>query len=212
MAMCVVVGGTTPSITYTDIAVDTASATVHTYTGVSLGTASTRRTIFVGVSGGSSTTGVTIAGVTATSVASVAGFVNMSIWKADVPTGTTGTVVVAQSAADFRIFIGVAAAYHLRNSTATDTASVTSNTSNTLTVSVNTDARGVAFGMAHLNTLDPSPNATWTGLTEGGELTSSFCASVATANTATAQTPRSVVATWNHDPAYAKGAIAASFS
>ncbi len=210
--MCMIIGRPKPEIVYTDIAVDNTNATTHTYSGVALGAEKPGRLILVSVANGDVTTAVTVDGVSATLVGSYSGFRNISLWAAVVPTGTTGTIVVTQASATFRIFIGVAAAYNLKSTTPIDTATDESNTINTLTVSVNTQVNGVAFGASLLGTVDPGPDAAWSGLVEGGELTSTDCFSVASLNTTTAQTPRPITATWNLDPIFAKVAIAASFA
>lgn len=209
--MCMIIGRPKPAIVYTDIAVDNTTTATHTYSGISLGDAASGRLILVAVANGDVTTAVTVAGISASLVDSYGGFRNISLWSAVVPIGTSGTVVVTQAAATFRIFIGVAAAYNLRSTTPIDTATDESNTSNTITVSVNTQENGVAFGATLLGTVDPGPDASWSGLVEGGQITSTDCFSVASLNTATAQTPRPITATWNLDPIFVKVAIAASF-
>lgn len=218
--MCMIIGRPKPEIVYTDIAVDNTNATTHTYSGVALGAEKPGRLILVSVADGAVTTAVTVAGVSATLVDSFSGFRNISLWAAVVPTGATGTIVVTQASATFRIFIGVAAAYNLRSTTPIDTATDESNTINTLTVSVNTLANGIAFGATCLGSNVAGPNATWSGLTEDAQLNGPLnglgdpldCFSVASLNTTTAQTPRPITATWNLDPIFAKVAIAASFA
>lgn len=215
MAMCVIIGKPKPSIVWTDGAVDGTSTATHTYTGISLGAAAAGRAILVGVAGGASTTAVTVAATPATQIVASSGFANISIWLAVVEAGTSGTVVVTQSAADFNIFIGVAAAYNLESTAAIDTAAAQSNTSNVLTVSMNTVSNGVAFGVTFLSTPDAGANATWSGLTENAQIGGGSplsCLSIASLDTTTTETPRGITATWNQTATYSKAAVAASFS
>ena len=106
-----------------------ASPTV-TFSAVSLGTASATRKIVVGVAAGGgnvdSITSVTVATISATLVIASGGGTSAytELWQADVPTGTTGDIVVVSSGVDAkgRMGIGVYAVY--------DAASVANDTGN----------------------------------------------------------------------------------
>jgi hypothetical protein len=90
---------TTPAISHVSNAVDASNGTAYTFSSQALGAAATDRRIVVAVGSAGNTTGtasaVTVGGVSATQVAEYTDSVNTSsIWWAEVPTGTTGDVVV----------------------------------------------------------------------------------------------------------------------
>ncbi len=68
--------------------------TVYTFSSLTLGTSAADRWVIVGVVCGSAPSGVTVGGVTATNVVQDAGAGSASIWAANVPSGTTGSIVV----------------------------------------------------------------------------------------------------------------------
>lgn len=115
--------GPTMAKSYLTSVNSTASQTTYTFTGVTLGAAdATRSIILIGTSRGTlgnTSVTVTVAGISAT-VDVFAGFegTNNCAWiaKAEVPTGTSGTIVVTNSAAQLRTNVAVyrAVGSHLR--------------------------------------------------------------------------------------------------
>jgi len=142
--------------------------TVFTHSSQALGAANAGRKIVVAVGQSAMSASVatlTIGGVSASQVAEeIGGDSRVEIWQADVPTGTTGDVVVTWDAVSFRSGIGVyrvvnaaAAAY----ATATTSGSATS-FSGTVTIPAGGIAIAVCFGSAG-GTQTPFA---WTNLTE----------------------------------------------
>jgi hypothetical protein len=93
---------TTPAISHVSNAVDAVNRTTYTFSSQALGAAAADRRIVVVAGGGGgsigTTSAVTVGGVSATQVAEYTDGTNISaIWWAEVPTGTTGDVVVTFS-------------------------------------------------------------------------------------------------------------------
>ena len=98
-------------ITYINHYTDAASSP-YTFTDKPIGTAAANRTVVVGVvayiDGGGVVSGVTIGGITATEKAVAhGGGADASIWEADVPAGTTATIVVTMTGTPHRCDIGL---------------------------------------------------------------------------------------------------------
>lgn len=115
-------------LTFSDSVVSTSGLITYTFSGRSLSTADSTRLIIVTVSvqNGANTArsinSVTVAGVSATQVVTaIQGSSRTAIWKASVPTGTTGDVVVTLSGGALGCAVGVYAAYNLTSSDAVDT-------------------------------------------------------------------------------------------
>lgn len=96
-------------LAYISSSTDTSDeATAYTFLSQDLGAADANRHIVLGVSLASDavTAGVTIAGVAATLVAQVQEGGNVAeLWRAAVPTGTTGTITVTLGDSGFRVRI-----------------------------------------------------------------------------------------------------------
>lgn len=123
--------------------------TTYTYSSVALGAAAGNRKIVIAVMGQAvnrTISSITVAGISASAVVSVSNaFDLMALWQVDVPTGTSGDVVVTWSGGQDRCAIGVWALYgasSAANDTDTDTG--TSSVSGTIAV----PAGGVAIGAA----------------------------------------------------------------
>lgn len=152
------------SVSYLTNAISATDASSYTFSGLSLGTASASRVIFVAVAHrkadpSASTSSVTIGGVSATlvtsSTASNAGSV-VEFWRAAVPTGTTGDVVVTTSATVLRCGVGL---WRVDGLTSASGGAVAGST--TITPPAGT------MTIAASSTAVPGPISTaWSGLTE----------------------------------------------
>lgn len=194
----VMVAGGTPSISFEDSAFDDVTGSTSspaTFTGVSFGSASGSRRVLVGAAiSTNGTPSVTIGGVSATQVAlATNGAVKAGLYLVDLPTGTSGTVVVSSTAVRGDAFIAVWAVYNIRSSTPTATATDTGATP--WDVSLNVEHRGVAASFLFGNGTGVA-SASWTGMTEDvdtlGDGTSVYTGASYTA--VAAQSPLSVTA------------------
>lgn len=195
-------GGGDATRTYLGFTSSETDGTSYTFSSQSLGTAQGDRRIVVAVMGrketssGEAPTGVTVGGVSASLVVSqqASGDRNSaSLWIAEVPSGSTGDIVVTFANTQQRCGVGWWAVYGLESSTATDTAA-TATSGGSLNIDV--EAGGVAFGTA--NSGSASATFSWTGLTEdfdGAVGTSNGFMSGASIESASASTPLSVSCT-----------------
>lgn len=155
---------------YQTNAVDASNLTTYTFSSQAFGTAASNRRIVVGVYGrqGGSTlsiSSVTIGGVSASAVATQTSDTShnlAALYIADVPTGTTGDVVVTWGVAIDRCGIGVWAIYGSGSATASDTDSA-NGTTDPSAVTLTVPAKGVAI--AYGGSADGS-TATWANITE----------------------------------------------
>lgn len=109
-------GGTPVALSYLGNSSSETDLTTYTFSSCALGAAATDRRIVVGAygrdNGGASisTTALTVGGVSATKIVEVINDSNIknvaALWVADVPTGTTGDIVVTFSTALVRAGIG----------------------------------------------------------------------------------------------------------
>jgi len=166
-------GATVDYVTSTN---STSDLSTYTFSGVSLGSTGSNRQIIVGISASVGTAGrtissVTVAGVSATSLVFLnSGFGDSrisSIWIANVPTGTSGDIVVTFSASMGRCGITVYAGRNLTSNT--PQATNTSGTSSPLTLSLTGTTAG--FIVAQAMTQNASETFTWTGLTRNINVT-----------------------------------------
>lgn len=163
------------SIVGTDHKVDPTDQQVFTFSACALGTASAGRRIVVGVSGRASSdtatvSSMTIGGVSATKVIEALDSIvhnSAGLWIADVPTGTTGDVVVTFSVVVQRCGICVWSMTGAASAVASDTDSNHATPTNvtvitkTLTIPTRGGAIGYSFG-----TFAGGTTAAWTNLTE----------------------------------------------
>lgn len=178
---------------------DTADLSTYTFVGASLGTAAGDRKIVVTIHGRSTNpstrtiSSVTIAGVAATAAVSVSNTIGdrAAVYVADVPTGTTGDIVVVFNDTMQKCIVGSYAMYGAGSSTPTATATdIASTYSQSLTI----PAGGVAFAIA---SVQASASTTWAGLTEDFDSNiSSEVDSGASLQTATLQSGLTVSATF----------------
>jgi len=135
------------SVNWQTSATSGASGSSYTFSSQALGSAASDRYVIVSVGLGANSATVssmTIGGVSATSVvAASGGHHNASMWIANVPTGTTGDVVLTLSGSSDRATIGVWASYGLASTTAHDTGS---STARPATDTLTTLAGGFAVG------------------------------------------------------------------
>jgi hypothetical protein len=168
-----------PTLVYLGSAELTSSTTTQTFASFPFGTAAADREIIVFLGHNASTgsarghvTGVTIGGITATKDegTSASGAVHGSIWRAAVPTGTSGSVVVTIDGSSGSANRWSCHGYGITNRLTTgaapyDTAIQAAAYSNspTPTVSIDHTANGqVVAGLRHLS----ATATTWTGATE----------------------------------------------
>lgn len=148
------------------------AATTYTFSSLSLGTAATSRKIMVFAAGANnaslSISSVTVAGVSASELLSGsfgASPITGGVWIADVPTGTTGDVVVTWSASQDQCGVGVYALYNVSSSTPYDTDSFSGGaTSGATSVTVNYSG-GFFLGFV-ANQNNSVTGYSWTNVTE----------------------------------------------
>ena len=183
--------------------VDLVDRTTYTFSSQNLGVAAASRRIVVGIggriaSGTLTVDSVTIGGVTATILTpqasnTTSGTTTVALAIADVPTGTTGDIVVVFNTACLRCIVHAYRVVDIDSATPSDSdSSVASNP----TCNLDIPAGGIAIGFAAVG--NASATWTWTGLTEredavagGGE---AFGASSASDDFATLQTGRAITA------------------
>lgn len=163
--MMMAAGAPLIDVTNTDHASDGTNASLYTFSGKALGAEATDRKIVVMImatapSGDMSA--VTVGGVSASSLGyALGGTYYAGAWIADVPTGTTGDIVITVGSSIVRCDISV---YRLTNSDGTIPASGSgTDTSSPYTGSINVPARGAAFGVTYDN---GNTTMTWTGIDE----------------------------------------------
>lgn len=158
------------SIEFLQSAVSSTDSAEYTFANQDIGAADAGRYILVGVTTRSSGTtntinSVTIGGVTATEVQlqrTITTVVNMAgLYIANVPTGTTGDVVVTFAAGTQRCGIGMWRATDLASAVPTDSGK---SGADAPTYDIDVDAGGFAVGVAY--GADNSGATTWTGITE----------------------------------------------
>lgn len=172
----------------------------YTFSGVPFGSPAATRTIIVAVAGRAGTnrsiSSVTVGGVTATEITQSSntsgGFDSITgIYRADVPAGASGSVVVTFSGTMVRAGI---AAYRMEAGAAGAHAFTALNTSTAGTIDV--PAGGAALAVAFTNAV---ATATWSGLTEDTDVQIESASSFSTASGTfeSAQSGLSVSASWS---------------
>ena len=150
-------------------ATDTADLSEYTFSSQSLGAADSDRYIIVGAiarkaGAATSVSSVTIGGVTSTELLDISNSDsnsnNAGLFIANVPTGTTGDVVVTYGATMVRCAIGMWRILGIEDGTPYDS---DSSTASDPSVSLDIPADGATVGMAISNS---ATTATWTGITE----------------------------------------------
>lgn len=195
-------GDTKPSLVYLGNNIDTNSLSTYTFASSPFGEVFSTRKIVVGVTTridgtlAGAINSVTVGGVAATQLvtrltAAGGNSYLAGIYIADVPSGTSGDIVITTSAAAVNCYIGF---YYARNvsSTPGDTASAGA-TGGTSPVTLNVDTLNGSIVIACGMNLNES--FSWTGVTSDN-LTTSGAYRLSTASTVTtlAETPRTVSA------------------
>lgn len=147
-------------LTYQTSTSDSTNLTTYTFASQAIGTAASDRYVIVGVAGSntaSEPSSVTIGGVSATkAVGTAGGNHSAGLWVANVPSGSTASIVVVWPGAIDRCAIGVWSATGLSSVTPTNTA--TSNASPGVGA-VTTLSGGFAVAFSHLG----YGTVTWSG-------------------------------------------------
>lgn len=189
-----------PAMTYVTATTSTTDTSTYTFSAVSIGAEASNRKVIVvfalNASPAVSFSSATIGGVSATSIVTAAsGFSLCGIIIADVPTGTTGDVVITLSGTALRCGIAVYRVVDLNSSTAHATTTDTTASAGVLSATLNVPANGFAVGV----TINGAPAAvTWSaGLTEDSDNTieTQIVVSSASASVVAAQTPMTVTCT-----------------
>lgn len=161
-----------PSITYNGSASNDTNITTYTFTSVSIGTAATNRIVMVAVTSSSGTpartiTSATIAGVSATVLDVNTSFTNRTAFiYANIPTGTTATIVVTFSGAMTRCAVGSYSLYNLKSTNYID--SGTGSFSGTASATVSVPADGIVIaGIVQISNSNPF---TWTNVDENYDI------------------------------------------
>lgn len=153
------------TVVFTDNAVSSANLTTFTFSSRSLGAAAANRKIVVGVGGAVDTrtvSSLTIGGVSASLVVQAAATETAEMWQANVPSGTTGDIVVKWSGAQVGgCGIGVWAVY---GAAAAASNTYTDTNSDPATASIDISANGVAIAYAFQR--NGTAGFTCAGLTE----------------------------------------------
>jgi hypothetical protein len=127
-------------------------ASTFTYTGQSIGPEYPTRLIVVGVASLtiSPVSSVTVGGIAATLVTRATGAFNVEFWQADVPTGTTASIVVTTppTGSNQRMSVSTWALYDLHSHTVAATADSTASPGS---VSITIRPRSVVLAMATNN-------------------------------------------------------------
>lgn len=156
----------------------TTSSTTQTFAGLSFGTASAGRYLLACVysvgATGHDQTAVTIGGVSATSVLTVssafgANTQRIEFWIANVPTGTSGSVVATTSNNAVRAAVQLYSLEGMVSSTPSDTAT-NSGSGASLSGSLDMPAGGVIIAAAAGVDTSLVGSVTWTGVTEDSDV------------------------------------------
>jgi hypothetical protein len=155
-----------PSITYNGTANSGTDSTTYTFTGVSIGTAATNRLVYIEVqhdgAGARLLSSATIAGVSASTVDPTGQGNGTKILYANIPTGTTATIVITFDGTCTRCVIGSYSIFNLKSLVPIATAFATTWSSGSISASVNVPADGIVIAGVNSNT---SNTISWTNVT-----------------------------------------------
>jgi hypothetical protein len=206
-------GGVPATVEYVNSYVDTGNLSAYSFAASSLGAEGGARKIIVAVCGdggaaGRTFTAVTVAGIAATQVVqnSVTARVS-SLWIADVPTGTTGTIDVTCSAGFNNCRIGVYAARNLGSMTPVSTAS---DSGTDAAFSVNLTGAGPGFAVGASQEANSVDTVAWSGLTEDFDLATEGSKSSGARSDFTSGGSKTISGTWSS--AAEHSAVSAFFS
>lgn len=157
-------------LTYLQQASDASNLTTYTFASQSLGATAADRRIVVCVgawraSGALSVSSVTVGGVSAALVSTDGGSDRWrtEIWIAEVPTGTTGDVVVTLAAAGIRCSVDL---FRLVDADFTAAADADGNVAQNPSVTLDVPAGGCAVGVVNSGWSTNAGTVSWAGLTE----------------------------------------------
>lgn len=169
-------GGDPAYVDYIATYKSSSDSTAYTFASSDIGAVGGNRHVIVAIASTSSSAGrtvasVSVAGVTATEIKTHivepgANTSIASIWSANVPTGTSGDIVVTHSAGMARCGVSVYAARNLKNNSAVASASDDQKTA--LTLSLTGTAEGFCIGVVN-NSGSKAYTWAWTGLTEDSD-------------------------------------------
>lgn len=190
------------AITFLQDAHDAADLTTYTFASQNLGTASSDRYILVAVNSRAlgatafNASTVTVQGISATQIVNASSTSTNStmaaIWRAAVPTGTTGDVVVTLNKSALRCSVALYSATGI-DAAANDTDTSTANPG-AVSIDIPADGFAVACNAAGTTTTF----ATWTNLTEDYEqLTEGYKSTSASDGFASTQTGLAVSCEWS---------------
>tara|TARA_R110000850_G_scaffold153664_2_gene277080 strand:+ start:16944 stop:20639 length:3696 start_codon:yes stop_codon:yes gene_type:complete len=174
--------GTAASVTFTGTDSSTSDASSYTFSSQPFSTADSTRQIVVATegphNGGSSVSSMTIGGVSASLIKRAGSVTNypVELWAADVPTGTSGDIVVTWSVTASRCTIGIWAIYNAGGPVDTIAANGSAPSG---TIQVPED--GIVIGTAADGFTGGAGTSTWTWT----NLTENFDINVETAHTHT---------------------------
>ncbi len=184
------------TLSYEATGLDETDRTTYTFSGLAIGAASANRKVLVsiwtrsGVGTPATVSTVTIGGVAATVLKSgpLNTFQNLAFAIADVPTGTTGDVVVTFGSGVTSCAVAV---YRLIGATGTVSTEYT-DIADPFTVSADIPAGGAAFGIFSPNVADASTMTNLTKDVSGGLVVGDGSYAFASATFAAAQTGLSI--------------------
>jgi hypothetical protein len=163
------------SFSLTASSVNTGGLSTYTFSGLSLGQEASNRRIIVALAGQNQTrtvTSLTVAGVAATRIIGdnpiASGRATAQLWIADVPSGTTGNVVVTLSGGSWSgCAVGLYAAYDLTTNTPHDSKQATSSTTQ---ASLNLAYKSGFIIAVAAQAANAATSFTWSGLNEDFDL------------------------------------------
>ena len=204
--MMAAAGASVPEVAFTDSDFDTSALSSVTFSAMSFGSAATDRRMILCITyravGGRTISGVTIGGQTATRLVAVLTegvSRNSLIYIADVPSGTTGDVVITANSALNDVGVSIYRTVGLSTTTTpNDTGTDNAQTANLMDVSLNTLANSVVVACC---ASENNVTTTWAGVTEGADFSVGTRSHSSGAIVAlTAETPRTVTATYSSTP------------
>lgn len=199
-----------PSLTYVGTGANADNQSTYTFSAVSFGAPELGRYMVAAIAmrddnSSGQTNSVTIGGVSATRVVSLAktfgssNAVDASIWIAAVPTGTSGDVVATMQTTSGSCGLALYRLTGIASPTAAATASNSTGGATSLDVSLNTLNRGMAIGISAVSSTQALG---WSGLTEDvetqvqtGGINANLRFSGASLLLTATETPRSISAT-----------------
>lgn len=160
-AFPIIAGKPPATMTLTDTSTNTSSSNTHTHSSMSFGDADPSRYMVIAIAATISSllTSVTIGGITATLI-DVSG-TQCYLYGADVPTGTSGSVVLTVASPGFGQ--SVVALYSLINLVSTTATDTDTNSTSPVATSVSANGGGFVLAAAFINDVTNTGSPAWTG-------------------------------------------------